>query len=218
MRESSGLLKGRVRLVTPFSFGRVTVIPALPLFYERYPDLILEIEFSDRPIELIQEGFDLGVRTGDLTDSRLIRRVLLKGPMVTVASPAFIAKHGAPSRPEDLVNYNCIVGSKFGPEWSFGRGDEQISMRVKGNLWLESGDAVREAASVGLGIAHSTWWLFRKDIEAGRVVPLLDDYEREGIPVSVVYPANRHLARKVVAVIDFLREITRNEKSNVTPA
>jgi LysR family transcriptional regulator, regulator for bpeEF and oprC len=215
MRESSGAIKGRVRMVTPFSFGRVTVIPALPLLYQSYPEISLEIVFSDSPLDMVAEGFDLAVRSGDLGDSRLIRRVLLTGPMATVAAPSYLAKHGTPKTPEDLAQHNCIVGGRFGPEWLFRRGNEVVSVLPKGNLRVESGDAVREAAAAGLGIAYSTWWLFRKDLEAGRVVSLLDGYQRGGVPVSVLYPARRHLPRKVAAVIDFLCAITRNERQEV---
>ena len=211
MRESSNALKGRVRMVAPFSFGRVTVIPALPLLYARYPDLTLEISFSDEPVDLIADGFDLAVRTGDLGDSRLIRRVLLTAPMATVAAPAYLAKRGTPRAPEDLARHNCIIGGKFGPDWSFQKGEETVTIRAKGNLWVESGDAVREAAAAGVGIAYSTRWLFRKDIEAGSVVEVLKEFQREGVPVSVLYPSNRHLPRKTAAVIEFLSEIAREK-------
>lgn len=211
MRESSNVLKGRVRMVTPTSFGRVTVIPALPLLYERYPELTLEISFRDKPIDFVGEGFDLAVQTGDLGDSRMIRRILLKAPMATVASPAYLAKRGTPRTPEDLADHNCILGGKFGPDWSFQKGKDIVTIRAKGNLWVENGDALREAASGGVGIAHSTRWLFRKDLEAGRVVSFLDEFQKEGVPVSVLYPSNRHLPRKVTAVLDFLTDISREK-------
>jgi DNA-binding transcriptional LysR family regulator len=211
MRESSASAKGRVRMVLPFSFGRVTLVPALPAFYARHPDITLDLSFSDRPVDLIEEGFDLAVRTGDLSDSRLIRRILTKGPMMTVAAPKYLAAHGTPETPEDLARHNCILG-RFGPEWSFKRKDGSVfDIRVDGNLSVWSGDAVREAAVAGLGIARSTRWLFRKDLEAGAVVSVLDEYAVDGVPVSVLYPAKRHMARKLAAVIDFLVDITSHD-------
>ena len=113
--------------------------------------------------------------------------------MATVAAPAYLAKRGTPRVPEDLANHNCILGGKFGPDWSFKKGRETVTIRAKGNLWVENGDAIREAASGGVGIAHSTRWLFRKDLETGSVVSLLDEFQREGVPVSVLYPSSRHL-------------------------
>jgi DNA-binding transcriptional LysR family regulator len=211
IRESTATPQGTVRIVMPFSYGRVTFVPALPAFYERYPDIALDVSFSDRSVDLIQEGYDLAVRTGDLSDSRLIRRVLYKGPMITVASPAYIKAHGRPATPADLSKHNCILG-RFGPEWSFRNGSgSHTNVRVNGNLCLWSGDAVREAAVAGLGLARSTHWLFRKDLEAGLVETVLDEYVVEGVPVSVLYPAKRHMARKLVAVIEFLIEITSHD-------
>lgn len=211
IRESSASPKGRVRMVMPFSFGRVTFVPALPRFYERYPDIILDVSFSDRAVDLIQEGFDMAVRTGELNDSRLIRRVLTKGPMLTVASPAYLAAHGRPKSPKDLARHNCIL-SRLGPEWSFkGKDGGPIHVRVTGNVCMWSGDAVREAAVAGLGIARSTRWLFRKDLEAGAVVSVLEDYAVDGVPVSVIYPAKRHMARKLTAVIEFLSDIASHD-------
>lgn len=211
IRESTASPQGRVRIVMPFSFGRVTFVPMLPDFYHRYPDIVLDVSFSDRAVDLIQEGYDLAVRTGDLSDSRLIRRVLTKGPMLTVASPKYLALHGRPKTPADLVKHNCVLG-RFGPEWTFRNGSGgTINVRVNGSVWLWSGDAVREAAVAGVGIARSTRWLFRKDLEAGLVESVLEEYAVDGVPVSVLYPAKRHMARKLAAVIEFLVEITSRE-------
>lgn len=211
IRESTATPQGRVRMVMPFSFGRVTFVPMLPEFYRRYPDIVLDVSFSDRAVDLIAEGYDLAVRTGDLSDSRLIRRVLTKGPMLTVASPKYLAVHGRPKTPADLAKHNCVLG-RFGPEWTFRNGNGGlINVRVNGNVWLWSGDAVREAAVAGVGIARSTRWLFRKDLEAGLVESVLEEYAVDGVPVSVLYPAKRHMARKLAAVIDFLVEITSHD-------
>lgn len=210
MRRANASPRGRLRVIMPFSFGRVTVVPALPQFRAGHPDIALDLSFSDRPVDLIEEGFDLAVRTGELSDSRLVTRVLTRGPQITVAAPGYLARHGTPQIPEDLDRHDCIIG-RFGPEWSFRAADGRTRrMRVRGNLTIWSGDALREAAVAGLGIAQATWWLFRKDLEAGAVVPVLGDYVLEGLPVSVLYPANRHPAVKVRAFIDFLVAVTRS--------
>jgi len=195
--------------VVPLSFGRVTLMPELPAFLERYPGISLELHFSDGLVDLIAEGFDLAVRTGASTDSRLVTRLLTRGRQVTVAAPSYLARHGTPQVPEALRDHNCLI-SRFGPEWGFRGADGQpFTLRVQGNAVINSGDALREAAVAGTGIAQGTWWLYRKDLEHGDVREVLSELALEGAPVSVLYPPQRHLPAKLRAFIDFLVEITR---------
>jgi DNA-binding transcriptional LysR family regulator len=211
VREANATPRGVIKAVVPFSFGRVTLVPALTEFSERYPDIRLNLTFLDDPVDLIAEGFDVGVRTGVLSDSRTIARVLTRGPQITFAAPSYLARYGQPRTLEELHCHACIVG-RFGAEWSFLRnGGDEITLRVEPRHVVLSGDALREAVVAGLGISQATWWLVRKDLEAGRVVPILTDYERPGRPVSVIYPAKRHLPSKVRVFVDYLVEITRDE-------
>lgn len=201
--------RGYLRVLLPFSFGRVTVMPELPRFHARYPEISLEIDFSDEGVDLIAKGYDMAVRTGDIGDSRLTTRVLTRSAQVTVASPAYLARCGTPMQPEDLAAHECIV-SRFGPEWRFRRPNaEPFSMRIAGHYRINSGDALREAAVAGLGIIQGTHWLVRKDLESGAVVPILEPFADSGVPVSILYTANRHVPHKVRAFLDFLIQITR---------
>jgi DNA-binding transcriptional LysR family regulator len=204
--------RGRIRAVVPLSFGRVTLVPELPIFLQKYPEITLDLNFSDsnKPIDLIAEGYDVAVRTGNISDSRLITRQLIRSPQITVASPGYLKLHGEPRTPEDLQRHICIVGNRSGPEWRFvDRAGREIIIHVKGNAIINSGDALREAAVAGLGIMQGTWWLVRKDLERNAVQSVLTDYTIEGAPISVLYPANRHLPAKVRAFLDFLVTITR---------
>ena len=211
VRDAVETPRGAIRAVVPFSFGRVTLMPALPRFCEEFPEISLDLTFNDAPVNLIEEGLDVGVRTGLLNDSRLMTRVLTRGQQVAFAAPSYLEKHGVPETPEDLHDHICIVG-RFGQEWTFhDQDDVTLNTVVRASHTIWSGDALREAVVAGLGIAQATWWLVRKDLEAGTVRPVLDDYACAGQPVSVIYPANRHLPRKVRAFIDFLVEITKNE-------
>lgn len=209
LRQGTGAARGRVRVVLPFSFGRVTVLPELPRFHELHPQITLEIDFSDESVDMIAKGYDVAVRTGTISDSRLSMRVLTRNEQVTVASPGYLKRRGTPQVPEDLVRHDCIVG-RFGSQWTFFNDDRVPNViPVSGPVIINSGDALREAAVAGLGLAQGTWWLFRKDIEAGRVIPVLQPYAAPGMPVSILYSANRHTPRKVRAFIDFLIEISK---------
>ncbi|MGV6875492.1 LysR family transcriptional regulator [Pseudochelatococcus sp. B33] len=218
LRNRNATARGRVRVVVPISFGRVTLVPELPRFFARYPDIELDISFSDSPVDLIAEGFDVAVRTGHVSDSRLTIRLLTRGPQLVVASPDYIARHGVPRTPEDLQEHNCLVG-RFGPDWEFRDLDGRIkTVRVKGNAVINSGDALREAAVTGLGIMQGTLWLVRKDLGRGRLVPLLSEYCVDGVPISVLYLGKKHLPRKVRIFIDFLISLAKNEELPSLPA
>jgi len=208
MRVVSKSVQGTVRMVVPNLFGRLTLVPALAEFYELYPDVNLQVHFSDRPVDLIEQGFDLGVHTGELGDSSIMRRQLTRGPMITAASPEYLERHGIPQKPEDLMHHNCIHG-RFGLDWTFkSESASRQRIRVSGNLAVYNGDALREAAVMGLGIVHSSWWALRQDLQAGRLSPVLEPYQVEGHAVSVIFPAGRHLPARVRAMIDYLARIT----------
>jgi DNA-binding transcriptional LysR family regulator len=202
--------KGEVRMIVPYLFGRLTLVPKLHDFFARYPEINLQLHFGDnRGLDIIESGFDLAVHTGELPDSSTIRKQLTRGPMVTAASAAYLARHGVPQKPEDLLDHNCLYG-RFGGSWAFkGRGNKRKHIRVSGNLVLYNGDALREAAVQNLGIVHSTWWALKHDIQAQNLVPILEKFQVVGHPISVIFPSGRHTPARVRTVIDFLSEITR---------
>ena len=200
--------KGRIRIALPVLFARLTFLPRLDAFTARYPEIVLELRLDDRPVDLIEQGLDLAVVVGDLSDSRHVARVLNRGPRITAASAAYLAKHGTPSAPLDLLQHNCIT-STTSPVWAFDDRGKNVEVAVRGNLIVTGGDAMRECALLGLGIVQSNWWTMHADLQAGSLVPLLQSYAVEGRPISVVYPSARHLASKLRALIDFLVEITR---------
>ncbi len=209
LKRGNGVARGCIRAVVPLSFGRVTLAPELPNFFERYPEVSLDLHFSDSAVDLIGSGFEIAVRTGNSADSRLTTRLLTRGPQVTVAAPRYLDRRGIPAVPLDLLQHNCLI-SRFGPDWSFKDSDGRTQqIRVRGNATINSGDALREAAVAGTGIAQGTWWLYRKDLERGDVKAVLTPYNTEGAPVSVLYPPQRHLPAKLRAFIDFLVSITR---------
>ena len=212
IRNEASSPRGSVRLWVPPAFGRQTVIPALPAFFERYPDIDLDLHFGHRSLNLIEGGYDLAVASGTLHDTPLAGRLLVRGPQKTVASPAYLARHGTPRTPDDVSRHRCVVG-RFGNSWSFRTPSGATeTVQVRGPLSTDSGDALREAAVAGIGLCQATWWLFRQDIERGALVPVLEAFETEADPITIVFPPDRSLPARVRAVIDFLVEITREQK------
>jgi DNA-binding transcriptional LysR family regulator len=209
LKQRSVSHKGRLSVVVPFSFGRVTLVPELPAFLRQYPDIMLDLNFSDGPVDMVAAGYDVAVRTGEISDSRLVTRLLTCGAQVTFAAQSYLDRHGMPRTPQDLCNHNCIVG-RFGSEWRFrGADGSALTVRVAGNTTISNGDALREAAVAGVGIAQGTWWLVRKDLERGALQSILPDYGIQGMPISILYPAQRRVSPRVRAFIDFLVAITK---------
>jgi DNA-binding transcriptional LysR family regulator len=208
LKRGTRLPKGRLHIALPVLFGRLSFLPRIGEFSARFPDIVVDLHFDDRPGDLIEQGLDVAVVVGDLNDSRYVARVLNRGPRVTAASHDYLAKHGIPKVPQDLLEHNCIL-SQASPVWQFNERGRIIDLTARGNLVVTGGDAMRECALLGLGIVQSNWWTLRHDLETHALQSLLEPFAVEGRPLSVVYPSARHLPSKLRVMIDFLVEITR---------
>ena len=208
LRDAREGPRGRLRMAMPVLFGRLSFLPRISQFHARYPQIVLDIAFEDRRLDLIERGIDLAVQVGELRDSGYISRVLNRGLRLTAASPAYLARHGAPRTPADLAGHNCITASTV-PIWRFREAARDVEDSVRGNLVVTGGDALREAALLDLGIVQSNWWTLAGDVASGKLTPLLERYAVPGGPLSVVYPPTRHVPRKVRVMVDFLVEMTR---------
>lgn len=208
LRHGARTPRGRIRVSLPVMFARLTFLPRIGEFHARYPQVIVDLRLDDRPGDLIEQGVDVAVVVGDLGDSRHVARVLNRGPRITAASAAYLARHGVPQAPRELLAHNCITTSAS-PVWAFSDGGQTIEINVSGNLVVSGGDAMRECALLGLGIVQSNWWTLRHDLAEGRLKPLLEPHAVAGRPISVVYPSARHQPLKLRVMIDFLVEITR---------
>jgi len=208
--------KGQLRLSFPALFGRLTFLPHVEEFNQRYPDIVLNMSLDDRQVDLIERGLDLAVQVGEINNPRYVTRVLNRGQRVTTASPAYFKAHGKPETPEDLTQHRCIASALF-PVWPYNVKGKRIEIAVRGSLVLTGGDAVREAALLGLGVVQSNWWTVRHDLADGGLIEVLKPYAVEGQPISAVYPPTRHVPRKLRVMIDFLVEITRIPAHAGTP-
>jgi DNA-binding transcriptional LysR family regulator len=209
VRSASGLAAGRIRLTVPLSFGTMHLTSAFVDFAKAYPDIHLDVSFSDRIVSLVDEGFDLAVRVGNPADSSLIARKLCDMRLVVAAAPSYLAAHGEPRHPTDLAGHDCLLDSNFRDPftWRFiDRDGEPLSVPVKGRLQFSNGEACLTAAEAGLGIMHGPSFLAGRALQAGRLKPLLDGFMERRLAVYAMYPPGRHLALKVRVLVDFLAE------------
>ena len=198
--------RGTLRVSMPVGFGRAHVAPLIPDFLARHPDLSVELEQNDRLVNLVEEGFDVAVRMGDLADSSLIARRVAPMRRIVCASPGYLDRHGTPHAPRDLTDHACLVFAQAGRvmEWVFGDGADRHVVRVKGRLTSNSNETLIHAALAGHGLVRLSNYLLGEHFRHGRLVRLLEPYETHEAGVFAVYPAARHLSPKVRAFIDFL--------------
>lgn len=199
---------GTLRLNVAQSFGVREIAPILPEFSRAYPALTIELGLNDRVVDLVEEGWDLAVRIGQLRDSTLVARKLAPCRTVVCAAPSYLSARGAPRTIEELSNHNCLgytLSRLIGTDrWPFGANGDQ-SVRVSGNLRASSGDALLAAAVAGQGIIYQPTFLVADDLRAGRLVSLPLSYETMEIGgVYAVFPSGRQPPAKVRAFVDFL--------------
>lgn len=203
--------RGRLRVDVPGTFGRRVLVPALPDFFARYPDIRLEVGCSDRPVDLIEEGVDCVVRGGVQPDSTLVARRVGLVDFVTCATPEYLERYGAPAHPHDLARHRCVnyFSSKTGRifAWSFNKGGERIELQLEGLVALNDGEAYLEAGLAGLGIVQAATFMVNDALASGRLKHVLDDWETEPLPVWIMYPQNRHLSAKVRVFVDWVADL-----------
>jgi DNA-binding transcriptional LysR family regulator len=207
VRESSGDVRGRIKLSAPRTFADAPIGQSLIDFAKQHPDITLEIHLDDRFVDLVEEGFDLAIRISRLENSSLIARRLAPFSVVLCASPELVAKHGLPQRPQDLAKLPCIIdtNSRYLSNWPFlGENAEMISVSVSGPIEANSPLAVRAATLSGLGFATLPDFIAAPDIESGRLVTALEDRIVKGGGIFAVYPHRRYLPAKVRVLVDFL--------------
>ena len=198
--------RGLLKISAPLSFGIQQLGPMLVDFARAYPDVGLEVSFTERMVNLVEDGFDAAVRIGTLADSSLVARKLATIRNVTVASSEYLATHGVPRKPEELQKHDLILDLNFADPyvWSFGSGAKRMQVRVTGRLGFANPYICLAAVRAGLGIARAPAFAAAEDLRNGRVTTLLTKYEPDPGTVYAVYPHARHLASKVRVFVDFL--------------
>lgn len=209
VRESSGDIRGRIKLSAPRTFADAPIGQSLIDFAAAHPDIVLDVHLDDRFVDLVEEGFDLAIRITKLDDSSLIARRLSPFRVPLCAAPALIEKHGQPAHPRDLQTLPCIIdtNSRYRHNWIFREADgTAITVPVSGRMEVNSPLAVRAAVVAGLGFAFLPDFIALPEVRAGRLVTLLDEHITDGAGIFAVYPHRRYLPAKVRALVDFLAQ------------
>jgi LysR family transcriptional regulator, regulator for bpeEF and oprC len=203
--------QGRLRVEVPTLMARLVIVPALPDFFARYPQIELQLGCSERRADLIEEGIDCAVWSGELEDSTLIARRVGLLYFGTCASPAYLATHGEPRHPDELTAHRCI--NHFSPrtgkifEWVFAKNDERIQTSLRGHIALDDENSYVAAAEAGLGVAQIPAFVLKDAMERGSLELLLGDWFADPAPLNVVYPENRHLSSKIRVFVDWVAEL-----------
>jgi DNA-binding transcriptional LysR family regulator len=195
---------GLLRVACPTALAHAFVLPQVPVFLARYPSLSLDLQIGDRYVNLVDEGAELAIRIGHLEDSALRARRIGLFERVCVASGTYLAHRGVPQKPDDLREHDCIVYTLLssGNTWHF----RDTDIAVSGRLRVNSPQAVQEAVSAGIGIAHGPRWLFEQGLKNGSLELVLGGYEAPPVPIQILYAANRLLPKRAIVFMDFIAQ------------
>lgn len=205
--------KGKLKISVPMTFGRLYIACLIPSFLSRYPDIQIEMIMDDKRQDFIKQGFDIGIRIGDLEDSSLIAKKIAVCRSVICASSHYLEQNGSPEKPDDLRDHNCLFYSYFraGQDWHFykhkdTKNQQLIKVPAKGNYRVNNSDALYEAAIVGLGVVNMPTFIVGPDIRTKKLEQVLIDYPLPVHGIYAIFPERKHLPTKVRVFIDFLQE------------
>ena len=207
LTSRSGIAKGVLRINAPVSFGIRHLAPLWGQFHSEYPDVELNIDLSDRIVDIVEEGFDLAIRIASLRNSTLVSRRLTTTRLVVCASPEYLSAHGTPEHPGDLIHHKIVAYSNLatGNDWHFDGPDGPLSTRIRPWMHANNGETCCAAALAGQGVIHQPSFLVQDDLDAGRLVELMPDYRSDELGVYAVYPTRKFVTPKVRALVDYLQ-------------
>lgn len=215
--EPAGLL----RVNASFGFGRARIAPAVSDFIARFPSMQIQLHLTDRPVSLQEEGFDIGIRFGDVPDARVNARLLQKNRRFVCAAPAYLERHGTPASPQELTRHACIVlrenESAYGT-WHFSRGKRAETVKVDGALSSNDGSAVLHWALEGRGVVVRSEWEIAAHVARGALVPLLEDWALPNADIHAIYLERNQLSTKLRTFVDFLQAFLKDEADKADEA
>lgn len=221
VRETHAQPLGHLRVTAPTELGALCLVGIIGSFLDAYPGISLDLQLTDRHVSLIDEGFDVAIRVGELADSGLVARRLGSVTMVLCAAPAYLAKAGRPRTPAEVATHSCVIDTNLrgGDQWPFLVGGRRVTVTVRGRLRVNSASAVRQRIVAGAGLGLCPSYVVQPDLASGVLVDLLPEHSAVEYGLYALYLENRHLSARVRTFVDWLSvELNRSLGRAVDPA
>jgi DNA-binding transcriptional LysR family regulator len=204
-------LTGKLRIAAAVTFARIHLMPRLPEFLQRHPDLEIEVLLDDRNVDLVQEGVDVALRMGQLADSSLTARRIASMPYLVVGTPTYFARAGEPTVPGELAAHEAVIYDRGGggAEWTFRRDDAELAVTLRGRLRVSAAEGVRAAVLADAGIAIVSEWMFAPEITDGTIKIVLQDWKLPRVDLWAMFPAGPTATTKTRSFIQFVQDVIR---------
>jgi DNA-binding transcriptional LysR family regulator len=214
-RGAGSGLQGTLRVCAAVTFARLHVLPYLGEFLQAHPDLDIDIVLDDRTVNLIEEGIDVALRMGALSDSNLIARKIGECQRLVLATQTYVQAHGEPSSPSELAQHQAVIFSQAGggEHWAFKQGSTVQSVTVSGRVRVSAAEGLRVAVLAHLGVAMTSEWMFAAELASGEVRPLLEQWQLPPLDLWAVFPTGRLASAKARAFVDFVEGLMARQKS-----
>lgn len=213
-RGSSARLSGRIRFSAPVTLARLHIIPRLPAFLSRHPELTIQAVLDDRRINPVEEAIDVAIRLGNQPNSTLTARRIGRCKRFVVGTPAYFRRAGVPVIPDDLKDHRTVVyaGTGTGTSWSFRKAGVAKTVTLREDILMTAAEGTRESVLAGLGVAVASEWMFRPELQTGAVVSILQDWTLPHADLWAVFPTGKRAGVKARAFADFVESAVRDKR------
>ena len=212
--NTSSSLQGKLTMSVPMDFGSRFIAPYLARFMESYPNLQLHLEFNDRRVDVVAEGYDLVLRIGKLEDSSIVAKRIAKAHHVMVASPRYLEKYGIPTTALELQAHKCLI-YETQSQWIFNENGHEVKFKPQGCVYSNNGYALVQMAKAGQGVIMIPKFLVKDELASGELVPILCHLENSALDISLLYPHRRYLSPKVKVAISFFEQLMKEQKEYI---
>ncbi len=210
--DITSTLQGKLTMSVPMDFGSRFIAPHLGKFISTYPHLQLNLEFNDRRVDVVAEGYDLVLRIGKLEDSSIVAKRIGQSHHMIVASPDYLTKFGTPHTALELERHQCLLYANA-PIWQFNENGQSVKFKPTANVYSNNGYALVQMAKAGLGIINIPKFLIKDELASGELTPILPHLEQDSLDISLLYPHRRYLSPKVKVVIAFFEQLMKEQKA-----